>query len=344
MKKILWAITIIILLSAGFVAWKIFGSNVHIPERKYFYIPTGSDYESVKNALIENKIINSATWFNLVSKQLKYKIVKPGKYEIKKGMSVFNLVRMLKNGQQSPVQFVIVKFRTREDFAKRIGKEFETDSLQMINFFKNNDSLKTFGLDTNTWTCSIIPDTYTFFWNTTPRKIFDKLHSASQKFWTNDRLEKIKEKNLTPIETYTLASIVEEETLMKNDKGNIASVYLNRIAKGIKLQADPTVKFAMKNFGLKRIYDKNLSFPSPYNTYINKGLPPGPICTPSVETLDEVINAPKTDYFYFVANSDLNGSSIFSSSYEDHIKYARLYQHALDVQDSIKKANQPEKK
>src|SRR5205085_1421569 len=126
----------------------------------------------------------------------------------------------------------------------------------------------------------------------------------------------------------------------KNDKGNIASVYINRLVQGISLQADPTIKFAMKDFGLKRIYEKYLTTPSPYNTYLNKGLPPGPICTPSVETLNEVINAPKTNYIYFVANSDLNGSSVFTSSYDEHLKYAKLYQQALNKQDSIKKARQ----
>jgi UPF0755 protein len=247
---------------------------------------------------------------------------------------------MLKNDRQSPVNLVIIKFRTREEFAKRIGKEFESDSLQMIRFLNNNDSLGHYGLDTSTWACAIIPDTYTYFWNSTPTKIFSKLYSASQKFWTGERMQKLKDKNLTPVQAFILASIIEEETNVKEDKRNIASVYINRIAKGMPLQADPTVKFAMKDFGLKRIYEKYLAIESPYNTYRNKGLPPGPICTPSVETLEQVINAPKTDYIYFVANSDLNGGSVFTSTYEEHMKYAKLYQEALNTQDSIRKAKQ----
>ena len=340
MKKLIWLIALVLFAIVAFIGWKIFGPTVKQPEGKFFYIRTGSSYNNITAELINKKIISNATWFNLVARSLKYKIVKPGKFEIKKGMSIFNLVRMLKNDRQSPVNLVITKFRTKEDFARRIGKEFETDSLQMISFLNNTDSLRHYGLDTNTWACAIIPDTYIYFWNSTPTKIFSKLCAASQKFWTEERKQKLIDKNLTPVEAYILASIIEEETNLKKDKGNIASVYLNRVAKGMPLQADPTVKFAMRDFGLKRIYEKYLTVESPYNTYINKGLPPGPICTPSVETLEEIINAPKTDYIYFVADSDLSGGSVFTSDYKEHMKYAKLYQQALNKQDSIRKAKQ----
>jgi UPF0755 protein len=340
MKKLLRLFFLVLVILAVFTSWKIFGSTLKQPGGKFFYVRTGWIYKDVIAELKNDKIISRDTWFNLVSGILKYKIIKPGKYEIKKGMSVFNLVRMLKNGRQTPVDLVIIKFRTKEEFAHRIGKEFETDSLQMMGFLDNDDSLRHYGLDTNTWACAVIPDTYTYFWNSTPTKIFSKLYLASKKFWTKDKIEKLKEKNLTPTQAFTLASIIEEETNFKNDKANIASVYLNRISKGMPLQADPTIKFALRDFGLKRIYEKYLTVQSPYNTYSNKGLPPGPICIPSVETLNAVINAPQTDYVYFVANSDLNGSSVFTSNYEDHKKYAKLYQQALNRQDSIRNARQ----
>ena len=331
-------ILLLLFVAILFAGWKIFGPTIKQPEEKFLYIKTGSNYQNVVTELVNKKIINSTGWFNLVSRILKYKIIKPGKYEIKKQMSMFNLVRMLKNDRQSRVDLVIIKFRTKEEFARRIGKEFETDSLQMISFLNNNDSLRHYGLDSNTWTCAVIPNTYTYFWNSTPTKIFSKLYAASQKFWTENKKQKLRNNNLAPVQAYILASIIEEETNIKSDKGNIASVYINRIDKGMALQADPTIKFSMKDFGLKRIYEKYLLVQSPYNTYVNKGLPPGPICTPSIETLEEVINAPKTDYIYFVANSDLNGSSVFTSNYEEHMKYAKLYQEALNKQDSIRNA------
>jgi UPF0755 protein len=340
MKKIIVTLLIIVIIVSAFIGWKIFGPTVHPPEGKFFYIRTGSNYGTVTSALLKDKIISGSTWFNLVAKQLKYKIIKPGKYQVKKGMSLFELVRMLKNGRQTPVDLTIIKFRTKEEFSRRINKEFETDSLQMISFLNNPDSLRHYGLDTSTWAFAVIPDTYTYFWNSTPTKIFSKLYVTSQKFWTDERKQKALDHNLTPIQAYTLASIIEEETNLGADKAKIASVYINRVAKGMPLQADPTVKFAMRDFGLKRIYEKYLSWPSPYNTYINKGLPPGPICTPTAETIDEVLNSPKTDYIYFVADSDLNGGSVFTSTYEEHLKYAKLYQQALDKQDSIRKARQ----
>lgn len=196
------------------------------------------------------------------------------------------------------------------------------------------------GLDTNTVMTAVLPNTYTFFWNSTPEKVFKKLYNESLKFWTPYRKQKADSLGLTPQQVYILASIVDEETNIKADKFNIASVYLNRYKKGMKLESCPTIKYAMKNFTLTRIYDKYLETESPYNTYRIKGLPPGPICTPQPETIDQVLNTPETAYLYFVANSDMKGGTIFTSDYKDHLKYAKEYQKALDRQDSIKKANQ----
>jgi UPF0755 protein len=237
---------------------------------------------------------------------------------------------MLRAGRQSPVNLVIIKLRTKEDLAKKIGDNFECDSISVSKFLYNTDSLSKFGLDTNIVMTSIIPNTYTFTWNTTPSKIFKKLYAEEEKFWTKDRIQKAKKLNLDKNQVYILASIVEEETNKQDDKGKIASVYINRMNKGMKLAADPTVKYAMRDFGLKRIYFKHLSYPSIYNTYQNAGLPPGPICTPSTKTIDAVLNEPTTDYLFFVAKSDFSGYSNFASDFTEHSKYAKQYQQALD--------------
>jgi UPF0755 protein len=176
----------------------------------------------------------------------------------------------------------------------------------------------------------VVPNTYSMLWNAPAEKIIDKLYSEKEKFWNAERVNKAIALNLNPEQVYTMASIVEEETNKEHDKGLIASVYINRINKGIKLQADPTVKFAMKNFGLKRILLKHLTYDSPFNTYINAGLPPGPICTPSTKTIDAVLNAPQTDYIYFVARPDWSGLSNFTHSDEEHMVNAKKYQHFLD--------------
>ena len=340
MKKIITGIFLLLIVIAGLVAWKLFGPTLSARNEQFLYVKTGYVYDDVKKELTDKRFIRNDRWFDLTSKIIGYKTVKPGRYKITKGMSLFKLVQILRNGSQTPVKLVITKLRTKEDFAGKAGNMFECDSLQVINFLNNNDSLKKYDLNPNTVMAAVMPYTYNINWNTTPGKIFQKFYTAYKNFWTQERKQKADSIHLSTIEVSTLASIIEEETNNKNDKSNIASVYLNRMTAGMPLQADPTIKFAMKNFELKRIYEKYLEIESPYNTYKNKGLPPGPICTPSIETIDAVLNAPKTDYLYFVANSNLNGSSIFTSNYNEHMKYARIYQQALNkLYDSVQTTN-----
>ena len=238
---------------------------------------------------------------------------------------------MLRNNRQVQVKLIINKFRTNEDFAKLIGKNFSTDSTGAMKFFSNNDSLKAFSIDTNTIATIIIPNTYLFYWGTPLDKILTRLKDASDAFWAEDnRLDKAKALGFSTKEIYTIASIVEEETNMEADKGKIASVYINRYHKGMNLGADPTVKFALKNFSLKRILYEHLTVASPYNTYKNKGLPPGPICTPSISSIDAVLNVPSTSFLYFVAKPDFSGYSNFSSNFAEHSQYAKQYQAALN--------------
>jgi UPF0755 protein len=331
MKKVFLFIFFIIIIVLAYCAWSVFGPTINNPDKKFLYIKTGSNYQQVKDSLIKNNMISSGFWFDKIADFADYpQKVKAGKYKIQDRMSLYHLVKMLRSGKQVPVNLVITKLRTKEDLAKKIATLFETDSLKAINFLNNNDSLQQFDVDSNTVMTDVIPDTYTYTWNTSMKNIFKKLHEQEQKFWNRQRLEKAERLQLTPKQVYTLASIVEEETNKMEDKGKIASVYMNRLKKGMKLAADPTVKFAMKDFGLKRIYEKYLQFPSPYNTYLNTGLPPGPICTPSVKTIDAVLDAPDTDYLFFVARPDFSGYSDFASTYQQHQVYAKAYQQALD--------------
>lgn len=331
-KKIIGAILLILLLTGAFFAWKFFGPavKVHDKENEFLYIKTGATPSDVREALIRQKFLNGTAWFNMAARMLKYNTIKPGRYKMDAGMSVVNLVRMLRNGNQTPVKFVITKLRTKENLASRLGQAFEADSLQFINFFNSADSLKEFGLDSNTVMVAAMPYSYSIKWNTTPRNIFREFHASYAKFWTSERKQKASEHGLTPEKASILASIIDEETRAPSDKPLITSVYLNRINKGMPLQADPTIKFAMKNFELRRIYNNYLQISSPYNTYINKGLPPGPICTPQLETIDAVLDSPKTDYIYFVASAAFDGTHTFTSNYSDHMKYARLYQQELN--------------
>lgn len=333
MKKIIYSLLLIIVLAGAFLAWQVFGPTVNAPEGKYFYIRTGSDFATVRASLLDQHIVSNAFFFDQLAKQAKYgSNVKPGRYEIQKGMSLYNLIKMLRAGRQTPVNLVITKLRTKEDLAQKIAANFETDSVSMISFLNNADSLGHYGLDSNTVMTAVIPNTYAILWNTPAPKIFRKLFSEKEKFWNKERTDKAAALHMSPAEIYSMASIVEEETNKEEDKGKVASVYINRIRSGQRLEADPTIKFALRNFGLKRIRNshKEACANSPYNTYYVSGLPPGPICTPSSKTIDAVLNAPTTDYLFFVAKPDWSGLSNFTSSYAEHQVNARNYQHFLD--------------
>jgi len=345
-KKIIVGL-VVFCLAAGAIAIRFFFSNTPFNEKaKYLYLRTGeANKASVIKSITDHKLVRNPASFELLAGQMGvWEKLRTGKYEIKKGMSLMDIARMLRNGKQSPVNLIITKIRTKEQLAALVGKKFESDSLQLITFLNNKDTLKKYDLDTNTVMTVVFPNTYIYLWNSSPSGIFKKLFAEYQKVWTEERKHKADSQGLTPTTAYILASIIEEETNRNEEKGNIASVYLNRLAKNMNLGADPTVKFALRDFALTRIYEKHLAFESPYNTYRNKGLPPGPICTPSLKTLDETLNAPKTNYLFFVASKDFSQRHVFNETYAGHLKSAKEYQQALNrIQQKQKTApSEPE--
>ncbi|HET6256267.1 MAG TPA: endolytic transglycosylase MltG [Puia sp.] len=338
MKRFFLALLIVLLFALGFVAWRILGSGTAFSGDSYaLYVRTGMTYDQLRNLLIKDTVIESPAFFDWVAARMDYPAnIKAGKYEIRKDMSILGILRMLRNGRQTPVHLVILKFRTLEGLAGAVGRKFECDSDGIAAFIHNDDSLRPFGVDSNTLLTIVMPNTYSYFWNTPPSAIFKKMYSNYKAWWTPDRVRQAAGKGLTPATATILASIVEEETNAQSDKGKIASVYLNRMQKRIKLGADPTVKYALRDFELKRIYDKDLKVESPYNTYLHDGLPPGPICTPSSQTLDAVLDAPATNYLYFVAKPDNSGYSNFATTYKEHMQNAKAYQDWLDRQYAIR--------
>ncbi|RYD56436.1 MAG: endolytic transglycosylase MltG [Sphingobacteriales bacterium] len=330
-KILLWVL-IIGLLVGAFAAYKIIGPNTgNLSKGQYLYIRTGSTYEDVKKELEEGGYVGDMWSFNLLAEQADYPTkVKAGKYRINRGMSNYDMVRMLRNGRQEPVKLVINKLRTKDELVTFIGTRLEADSNALRSMLSDSSYLSEFGLNSNTAMCAFIPDTYEFFWNTNADKTFRKLYKYYQDFWTEDRKQKAKAQGLTEQQAIVVASIVDEETNKNDEKGNVASVYLNRNKKGMRLQADPTVKYAVGDFTIRRITGVHLQTNSPYNTYLYAGLPPGPICTPSKKSIDAVLNAPATDYIFFCAKEDFSGYHRFASNYEEHQKNARLYQQALN--------------
>ena len=335
MKKLGTILILIMVITSIVTTWSIFSPITNFSGAQQTFTV---DQSIVKKAAVigylsENGMIKNSLGLFILSKVLpNWEVVRPGKYQLKKGQTAWQIARMLKNGRVAEVKLVINKLRTKEDFAQLIGNQFSTDSNAVMQFITSNDSLQPFGVDTSTFYAMIIQDTYQFYWDTPFKQILTKLKSYQEKFWDHiDRRNKLQSKHLTDIEAYTLASIVDEETNVVSDKYKIASVYINRLAKDMPLQACPTIKYALKDFTITRIYEKYLSNPSPYNTYRKKGLPPGPICTPLPATIDIILNAPNTNYLYFVAKSDFSGMHHFSPTYEEHNKYALEYQKALDI-------------
>ncbi|MEY2586220.1 MAG: endolytic transglycosylase MltG [Bacteroidota bacterium] len=258
--------------------------------------------------------------------------IKPGRYVIKKDASIFNFFRRLNGGRQSPVTLTINKYRTNRDLAKYISTKLEFTEGEFIRFISNQDSIDFLGINEQTLMTLIIPNTYEVYWNASPKEFLVRMNKEANNFWSDGRIEKAKNLQLSKEEIYTIASIVEEETNNNQEKPLLASVYVNRLKKGMNLGADPTIKFALGNFGLRRITLQhiNASSSSPYNTYKKKGLPPGPISSASIASIDAVLKAEKTDYLYFCAKEDFSGSHNFAATAEEHFKNAKKYQRALD--------------
>ncbi len=338
MKKLFY---FLILIAAAYLGYVVLVKSTHFSGEKTHFEYKAQGLDQLADTLVAQKIIFEKTSFLILAKVFKVEDkIKPGRYLVKRKTSILGLIRMLRNNQQATVKFILNKVRTRGELAALVGKTFDLDSAYCASYFNSNDSLSPYQTDTTQLLTLFIPDTYEFYWSTPIPKFLQKMRSNADHFWSvKDRKQKAANKAMSLNEIYTLASIVEEETNYDSDKRLIASVYQNRLKKSMPLQACPTIKFAMQDFGLTRIYEKYLSNPSPYNTYNHRGLPPGPICTPSPKTIDLVLDAPTTNYLYFVAKADFSGYHHFSSTYEEHNQYAKEYQKQLDIYQQKKAAN-----
>jgi len=329
MKKwILLSLLVLVLYSS----YTLFIKVTHFTTEKASFQYNAGGLDALADSLSTKKIIRDKTSFLVLAKLFNVEDrIKPGKFLIDKKTSLLNLVRILRNNQQARVKFILNKVRTKADLAQLVASTFSIDSTQCMQYLTSNDSLAPFGTDTTQVLSLFIPNTYEFYWSTPMPKLLQKMKTEEGLFWSkNNRLAKAESIGLSKNEVYTLASIVEEETNYDSDKTIIASVYQNRLKKKMPLQACPTIKYAMQDFTLTRIYEKYLTNPSPYNTYKKAGLPPGPICTPAPKTIDLVLNAPNTNYYYFVAKADFSGYHHFSATYEEHNKFAKEYQLKLD--------------
>ena len=298
-------------------------------------IPTGSSYADVEQILEEASVLEQISTFRRCANQLKYpNLVKPGRYQLTPGWSNLQLVRHLRSGQQEPVRLTFHNVRLLDELAGVIARQIEPDSSSLLRVFDQQIPaiLPHADQQADTALCFFLPNTYQVYWNTTPEGLIQRLDRDYQAFWTPTRRQQAQDLAMTPNQVYTLASIVEKETQVNPEKARIAGVYLNRLQRGIPLQADPTVVFAKRAFTARRVLKKDLAFDSPYNTYLYAGLPPGPICMPSLASLEAVLQAEEHDYLYFCARPDNSGAHNFARTLTAHLANARRFQRWLDQQ------------
>ena len=286
------------------------------------YISSNAEYQDVMAEMDSLKVLKNKKAFDWLAKKTHYdENVHPGRYILTDGMTNKQLINMLRMGHQTPVKVVFNNIRTVEQLAGRISEQIEADSVSIIDAIYYHDDV-----DATTF----IPNTYEFYWNTDAESFVAKMVAEHKRFWNESRLKKADNLKLTPREVSILASIVDKETTKVSEMPRIAGVYMNRLKKRWPLQADPTLVFALGDFNIRRVLDVHKNIDSPYNTYKYAGLPPGPICIPSIAAIDAVLNAENHNYYYFCAKDDLSGFHVFAKNIDEHNRNAERYRRALN--------------
>ena len=300
-------------------------------ETRYVYVDDDDTIDSVLTKLRPIATDHGLTGFGTLIRHSDYaKAPRTGRYAIEPGEKTWKVMRKMKNGQQQAVMLTIPEARTMQKLAAALGSKLMLDSAQIAAALTDQVYCQQQGYDTCTIAALFVPNTYEVYWNTTLDHFMERMAKEHKAFWTPERLQKCEVAGLSPDEVCTLASIIDEETANNGEKPMIAGMYLNRLHKDMPLQADPTVKIALKNFALKRIYHDMLFFDSPYNTYRNTGLPPGPIKIASIKGIDAVLNYVQHDYLYMCAKEDFSGTHNFAVSYAEHLRNAARYAKALN--------------
>lgn len=336
LRILIWIVVVLIMAAAG-GAWFLYGivfkPNVWTPDGKAvsILIPTGADFEKVKSVLYEKGLVIHRLNFEWWAEKKKYpELVKPGRYLINNNLTNYALVNLLRSGKQVPVRVVFNNQRDIYQLAGRVAEQIEADSASIVAVLTNEATLNLYNLTPATISCLFIPNTYEFYWNTSAAGFVKRMGEEYVSFWNETRKTQALNMNLSTSEVITLASIVERETNKNDEKALIAGVYVNRLEAGWLLQADPTLVYALNDKEIHRVLNVHKDIDSPYNTYKNAGLPPGPICIPSIASIDAVLNHSKENYLFFCANDDLSGYHVFAKTYTQHNRNATKYRDALD--------------
>lgn len=341
-KYIIYCILVIFIITAIEIATiyhKVYGANIQTVNQKPFtlFIPTGSSYDDVLDSLYSNNLVINKESFEWAADKKNYKAhIHSGRYIIKHNMSNNALINMLRSGLQEPVRVVINNARTLPELTEKVSAQIEPDSGELLQLLNNDQYIAKYDFNKYSILGMFIPNTYEVYWNTSAEGFFNRMRREYLNFWTPERLKKANDIELTPNEVITMASIIIAETSKEDEYQRIAGLYINRLNKGIKLQADPTVVYAMGDFDRQRVLSKDTYIDSPYNTYLHYGLPPGPIAIPSIRSIDAVLNFERHGYLYFCARDDFSGYHVFAQTLEQHNRNARLYQRALNLRNILK--------
>ncbi len=329
----LFALVVVAGLAGYSYYQKIFAPNVPTElSNSHLLIPTNSSFEQVLDSLTQNDFIEDQNSFVAVAKRMNYEklVMRSGRFEIQPNWSNYDLIAHLRGGEQATVKVVLTNERLVENVAAKAARFIEPDSIDLLLTLKDEIYLKSIGYTPESLMSLFIPNTYDFYWNTSPQEFVERMKKEHEIFWGKDnRKAKAEQLDMTPNEVYTLASIVEKETLRSEEKRRMAGVYLNRLKKGMLLQADPTAVFARRDFAAKRVTNYHTQFDSPYNTYMYIGLPPGPISMASISSIDAVLNSERHDYYYFCAKGDGTGYHNFAKTLAQHNQNAQIYYRKL---------------
>lgn len=311
----------------------IYAPNVELGEREYvnFYVPSGMEHDELRKKLKEKDFLKDYRSFRWVAEQKGFTDeAHSGKYRVRDGMSNDELIDILRGGLEETVKVTFNNVRTKEDLAGKATRNIELDSAQLLRSLKDEEKARSYGFSSETFLVMFIPDTYEFYWDVGVDGFLDRMKKAYEDLWTEERRNKAGSLDLTPVEVSILASIVEAEQLkVPEERPKVARLFLNRLDRGMKLESDPTLIYAMGDFSINRVLDKDRDVDSPYNTYRYKGLPPGPIRLPSKRSIRSVLNPSEHDDIYMCAKPDSSGLHNFTSSYSQHLRNARKYQSWL---------------
>jgi len=332
--KIILVILLIVLIVGTYFGLNVYktymAANIR-GNQKYIYVKTNMDYSGFLHNLLESGILKNEDSFKEAAAKMNLaNNLKPGRYAVKEGMNNRTLINKLKSGNQDAVKLKFQNIRKKESFAAYLAKNMEADSLAFISILDSAALLEKNGFNTDNIYTMFIPNTYEMYWNISPLEFFEKMKKQYDNFWTDERKRKATALNLTPIKATILASIVDSEALYDKEMPTIAGLYLNRLNRGILLQADPTVIFANDDFTVKRVTNKLLAVDSKYNTYKYAGLPPGPITMPSINAIDAVLNREVNNYIYMCAKEDFSGYHNFAENVAQHEINAKKYREALN--------------